>query len=311
MRTRFEVTILGNTSPFPAKGRQPTSQVLNINERLYLIDCGEGAQIRMEELGVKRMRIDHIFISHLHGDHFYGLFGLLGSYRVLRRETPLHIHCPAGLKELIELDARLTQAGDFQFPVHFHIKDARKPMHIVDNEDIDVFTVPLKHGRMETTGFLFREKPLPRKMRKEKIAALGIPYTAIPAIKAGENYRTPEGRSIPNAELTLDPPPARSYAFCSDTAYHIAMVPQITGVDVLYHESTFSVEDGVEASKKGHSTAVDAAKVARKAKVGELLLGHFSTRYHDLEALGEEARAVFPRTRIAHERQTFAIGPQV
>lgn len=306
MRTKFELTILGNTSPFPAKGRLPTSQVLNINERLYLIDCGEGTQIRMDELGVRRMRIDRIFISHLHGDHYFGLFGLLGSYRVLRRQTPLHIHCPEGLQEMIELEARLSQAGEYPFPLYFHVNNPKRSEPIADNKDITVHTIPLNH-RIPTTGFLFREKPLPRNILKSAIKTYDIPYQVINDIKNGANFKLPNGKTIPNKQLTTPPPPPRSYAFCSDTAYHVPIVPIIKEVDLLYHEATFDEADGDQAAKKGHSSSIDAAKIARKAKVKRLLLGHFSSRYNNLEHLAEEASRLFPNTAIAEERKTFVV----
>ena len=305
---KFELTILGNTSPFPSKDRLPTSQILNINERLYLIDCGEGTQIRMNELGIKRMKIDHIFISHLHGDHYFGLFGLLGSYRMARRTTPLHIHCPTGLQELIELEAKISLAGPFLFPLHFHETTAKKSKKILDNADIEVFTIPLKHGEIPTTGFLFKEKEQPRKMIKSKIAEYNIPFQAIPAIKNGGFFKTPEGKVIKNKELTFAPPAPRSYAFCSDTAYHLPIIPIIKNVDLLYHEATFNQEDGIDASKKGHSNTIEAATIAKKAKAKKLILGHFSSRYTDLEALAEEAKTVFKNTEVAEEKKTFVIG---
>jgi ribonuclease Z len=305
---RFEVTILGNTTPFPSKGRLPTSQILNINERLYLVDCGEGVQIRFNELSVKRMKIDHIFISHLHGDHYYGLFGLLGSYRVSRRTTPLHIHCPSGLKELIELEARISHAGPFLFPLHFHETTAQKSKKILDNDDIEVFTIPLKHGEIPTTGFIFKEKEQPRKMIKSKIVEYKIPFQAIPAIKDGGFFKTPEGKIIKNTELTFAPPRPRSYAFCSDTAYHLPIVPIIKGVDLLYHEATFSEADGINASEIGHSTTIEAATIAKKAKAKKLIIGHFSSRHNDLEVLEEEARTVFKNTEVAEEKKTFVVG---
>ena len=304
---KFELTILGNTSPFPSKGRLPTSQVLNVHERLYLIDCGEGAQIRMNELGVKRMKIDHIFISHLHGDHYYGLFGLLGSYRVLRRNTPLHIYCPKGLKELIEFEARISYAGEFMFPLHFHETNHLQSEKILSNKDVEVWTLPLQHGDIPTTGFLFREQPRPKNIIKDKISQYNIPYLQIPAIKNGEDFQLKDGTIIPNEELTLPLVSPRSYAFCSDTAYSEALIPLIKNVDLLYHEATFSIEDGIDASKKGHSNTIEAATIAKKANAKKLIIGHFSTRYDDLEILGNEARTVFEHSEVAYEKKTFKV----
>lgn len=304
---RFEVQILGNTSPFPSKGRLPTCQVLNINERLYLMDCGEGAQIRMNEYRIKRSKIDHIFISHLHGDHYFGLFGLLGSYRVNRRETPLHIYCPKGLDELIALEAKVSLAGDFKFPVHYHFTDNTKSELLVQNDDVEIYSIPLTHWEIPTTGFLFREREKPRKMLKEKMKEYKIPYQLIQGIKAGANFTTTDGKIISNEELTAAPPKPKSYAFCSDTTYNETIIPMIKEVDLLYHEATFTYEDAPNAAEKGHSNTIDAATIAKKANVKKLIIGHFSSRYSQLEPLAEEARTVFENTEVAEEGKTFEL----
>lgn len=304
---KFELTILGNTAPFPSKGRLPTCQVLNVNERLYLIDCGEGAQIRMNEYKIKRSKIDHIFISHLHGDHYFGLLGLLGSYRVNRRVAPLHIYCPKGLDELIELESRISYAGDFPFPLHFHFTNPKKSELLLRNNDVEVFSIPLLHWKMPTTGFLFKEKRKPRKMLKEKIQQYKIPYQQIPAIKGGADFTTSTGQVIANEELTIAPPKPKSYAFCSDTVYHEPIIPIIENVDLLYHEATFLYADAPDASKKGHSNTIDAATIAKKAKVKKLIIGHFSARYSALEPLAEEARTVFEHTELAEEGKVFEV----
>lgn len=304
---KFEVTILGNTSPFPSKNRLPTCQVLNINERLYLVDCGEGAQIRMNEYQIKRSRIDHIFISHLHGDHYFGLLGLLGSYRVSRRTAPLHIYCPKGLEELIALEAKISYAGDFQFPLHFHFTNHKKKECLLENADISVFSIPLQHGQIPTTGFLFKAKEKPRNMLKSAIETYKIPFQAIPAIKNGASFECADGTIIQNERLTIAPLPPKSYAFCSDTIYNEAILPIIAGVDLLYHEATFTYADAPDATEKGHSNAIEAATIAKKAKVKQLIIGHFSSRYNDLEVLKLEAQTVFQPTEIATEGRTFEI----
>lgn len=304
---RFDITILGNTSPFPSKGRLPTCQVLNINERLYLVDCGEGAQIRMNQYKIKRSKIDHIFISHLHGDHYFGLFGLLGSYRVSRRETPLHIYCPKGLDELIALEAKVSLAGAFKFPIHYHFTDNTKSELLVQNDDVEIYSIPLSHWEIPTTGFLFREREKPRKMLKEKIKEYKIPYQQIPSIKAGAGFTTEDGKVIPNEELTSPSSKPKSYAFCSDTVYYEPIIPIIKEVDLLYHEATFTYADAPDASKKGHSNTIDAATIAKKANVGKLIIGHFSSRYNELEPLAEEARTVFENTEVAEEGKTFEL----
>jgi len=305
---KFELTILGNSAPFPAKGRLPTSQILNIDERLYLIDCGEGSQIRMEELGIKRMKIDRIFISHLHGDHYFGLFGLLGSFSVLRRSTSLHIHAPAGLQQLIEQIENLSGGGGFSFPLHFHINNAKKSELIFETKSLEVRSIPLRH-RIDATGFLFKQKEQLRKIIKEKIVEYNIPFQKIPAIKNGSNFITETGEEINNEELTLAPNPPKSYAFCSDTMYYPPIVPIIKGVDLLYHETTFTAADGKNVALKGHSTTLEAAQIAKDAGVKKLLIGHFSTRYNnnELETLAEEARTIFENTEVGMEKRTFIV----
>lgn len=304
---KFEITILGVNAAYPAHGRIPTAQFLNIHEKCYLIDCAEGTQARMSAYKVKRSKINHIFISHMHGDHILGLPGLLGSLALQGRTEPLHIFCPFGLKEFMEAHLKYSYIEETAFPIHYTVLNPNKSELIFENEEITVHTIPLYHN-IPTTGFLFKEKPAPRKMRKEKIKAYNIPFQSINGIKMGNDFTLANGKVIPNSELTLAPPPPRSYAFCSDTAYNEKILPLIEGVDLLYHEATFG-HDLVEqvAEYPYHSTTVQAGTIALKAKVKRLLIGHFSPRYVNLKPLLAETRTVFEQSDLALEGMTFKI----
>ncbi len=292
---RFELTLLGTNSAIPAFGRFPTAQVLNIRECLFLIDCGEGAQLRMAELKVRAGKIHQVFISHLHGDHIYGLFGFLSSLSLNGRKHALDIYAPHGLEEIVRVLFRYS--GGLSFPLHFHEIDTEEHRLLFENARVEVYSLPLLH-RIPASGFLFREKELPRSMRPEKIQEYGIHFSHIPAIKAGAGFELPDGSVVPNSELTLPPPPPRSYAFCSDTAYSEALAPLIQGVGLLYHESTFCEDMREQAALTGHSTARQAAAIAKMAGVGRLVLGHYSSRYENLQPFLEEAREVFPNTEL-------------
>lgn len=304
---RFELTVLGSNSALPAYGRFPTAQVLAVRERCYLIDCGEGAQMRMAEFGIRQGRIGQVFISHLHGDHIFGLIGWLASLALCSREEPLDIFAPAGLEEIIRVQLKYT--GGLPFPLAFHTIGPGRHALIFEDSAVSVYSLPLAH-RIPASGFLFRERERPRNIRPECIDTFRIPYQAIPEIKAGADYRMEDGRVIPNAELTLGPPPPRSYAYCSDTAYHEALIPLVRGVDLLYHESTFCDEQAAHAAETGHSTARQAATIALKAGVGRLILGHYSSRYKNLEPFLEEARSVFPATELGLDGARFEVEPE-
>jgi ribonuclease Z len=282
---------------------RPSAQVLEAGAQLFLIDCGEGTQMELRRLRIRFSRIQHIFISHLHGDHFFGLPGLVATFRLLGREKPLHIYGPKGLKEAVTL---LLKLGDSwtQYPLHFHELTASEPEQIMENELLQVSTLPLDH-RVYTNGFLFKEKPGQRRLKIEVAQSYGIDKAYFRKIKQGEDGIAADGRSIPNAVLTEAPPPPKSYAYCSDTAYREALVPLLRGVNTLYHESTFLEAESDLAARTGHSTALQAASIAREAKVDRLLLGHYSTRYKNLEAFREEAAAVFPNTELAEDGKTF------
>jgi ribonuclease Z len=301
----FELRILGANSAVPAHGRFMTSQFLNIQQHYFLIDCAEGTQMRLQEFNCRPQRIEHIFISHLHGDHVFGLVGLLLSLGLNHRTEELNIYAPKGLEEMIEVQLKMT-ASHLNYPLVFHTTDPSQSQRLLDLAELTVDSIPLRH-RVPTHGFLFREKEGESRMRKDKIKEYGLSVQEIKAAKAGEDIKLEDGRLIPNSELTLSPPKARSYAFCSDTAYDESIIPLIEGVDLLYHEATFMHELLDQAMITKHSTTLQAAQIAQKARVGELIIGHFSSRYADLEPLLEEAQSVFPKTKLAIDGHLFSI----
>lgn len=301
--TTFKITILGCSAAIPAHGRFLSAQALQVRERLYLIDCGEGTQMRMSDFNIRRSKINQIFISHLHGDHCFGLPGLLTSFSLMGRKEQLDIFSPAGLETGILSQLEMSGAM-LSFPIQFHSVDTTKQKVIFEDEVVRVSSLPLKH-RVPTTGFLFREKELPRNMIPEKIAELNIPCTAIPAIKKGADFKMPDGRLIPNALLTHDPPRPKSYAYCSDTAYHEPLAGMIRGVDMLYHETTFLDESAEDAKISMHSTALEAARIALLAGAGRLLTGHYSARYRDANVLVSEAQTIFPMTEVVYDGAVF------
>lgn len=300
----FSVTILGSNSALPAHGRHPTSQLLNHNEKLFLIDCGEGTQMQLSNYKVRRSKIDHIFISHLHGDHYYGLIGLLTSYHLLRRTEPLHLFAPMGLKEIIDVNFKYSNTK-LVYELITHEINCGETAVIYENEQLAVSTIPMKH-RIPCCGFLFREKKHERRILPEKLAEFKIPVGMITDLKKGNDIVL-EGKMIPNRELTADPDVPRSYAFCSDTLYHDSFIPQVTGADLLYHESTFMEESAERAQLTFHSTTLQAASIAQKAAAKKLLIGHFSAKYDDLGLVLSEARTVFPATELAVEGTTFQV----
>lgn len=301
----FELTILGSNSAIPANNRFPTAQVLKVRGHLYLIDCGEGTQVRMRDNRIKRSKINQIFISHLHGDHIFGLIALLSSYSLNGRKEPLHIYCPPHLDEIINVQIKYT-GHPLPFPLEFHITNPAIHEKIFEDHVVEVYTIPLIH-RIPTQGFLFVEKKQPNSMRPDKIKEYKIPFQDIGHIKAGNDWKSPEGHTLRHSELTEPAPSPRSYAFCSDTAYSEEIIPIIRGVDMLYHESTFMHSELAFAKRTGHSTTKQAATIAQKAKVGKLLLGHYSSRYVELDDLLEEARSVFPNTELGLEGKRFNI----
>lgn len=281
----------------------PTAQVLEIKNKLFLIDCGEGTQVEMRRNKIRFPRIERIFISHLHGDHFFGLPGLVASFRLLGREKELHIYGPKGIGEAITLLLKLGNSWT-NYPLIFHELTSREPELIFEDGQVEVTTIPLNH-RIYTNGFLFREKPGPRKLNLKSAQKYGVDKAFYNKVKQGAGLTLEDGRVIANNELTFDPPPPMSYAYCSDTAYNPAMIPQIRKVDVLYHEATFLESEAGISARTGHSTAREAATIARSAEVGHLVLGHYSTRYKSAELFREEAATIFPKVILAREGEVL------
>lgn len=303
----FEVTILGSNSAIPANGRHPTSQVLNFNERLFLIDCGEGTQMQFNRYKIRFGKIDHIFISHLHGDHFFGLIGLITSYNLNHRSAPLHIYGPKGIDEIINLQlGYCSRAIDYQLV--FHIIEPINGAVVYEDKNIKVTSLQMIH-RIPCAGFIFEEKFTEHNIKKEKIKEYNIPFEAIGDIKKGADLQLPDGQIIPNSELTLPFPEPRKYAFCTDTLYNEALLPYLQGVNLLYHEATFDKSRVERAKETFHTTSEQAAEIAKKANAANLIIGHFSSRYYDadLESLLKEAQSVFPATKLALEGYTFKI----
>lgn len=302
---KFEVTILGSSSATPIYNRNPTSQALNVNERLYLIDCGEGTQQQMLRFDIKPSRIDHIFISHLHGDHYLGLVGLLSSMHLNGRKKELKLFGPRHLLEIINLQLKYSETT-LQYPIEFTTTNADKAEVIVDNEDVTVETIPLDH-RIACTGFLFREKKRQRKLLKDKLEELQIPVQYYTALKKGKDYIANDGTVYKNDILTLDSEQPKAYAYCSDTIYNPQYFEQINCVNLLYHEATFLNNMLDRANETFHTTALQAGEIATQVNAKKLLIGHFSARYKNLDELLDEAKSVFPATELAIEGRTFAI----
>lgn len=302
---QFDVTILGCNGAIPAYGRHPSAQVVNHNGQLYLLDCGEGTQFRMNQYGIKRGRLDHIFITHLHGDHFFGLIALLTSFNLNWRTHPLHLFGPAELYEIIQLHFKHSKT-ELKYELCFHPLSADKPALIHEDKHITVETVVLKH-RLPTTGFILREKAGLRRILPEKIKEYNIPYQLISGIKEGADFTDETGLIIPNSELTHPPAPPRSYAYCTDTAYHPDITEQLQQVSTLFHEATFTEEHTERAAETYHSTSKQAASIAKSAGVQKLIVGHFSARYENLQPLLAECRETFPETYLAEEGKVFAI----
>jgi ribonuclease Z len=301
----FEVTILGTGSATPAAGRNPSAQVLMHHQRLFLIDCGEGAQMQMRRFHVRSSKINHIFISHLHGDHYLGLPGFLASLHLKNRTVELHLYCHRPLKEILELQFRYSQTH-IRFPIVYHFLNPEEQECIYEDDGLEVISFPLNH-RIDCNGFLFREKPKLFPVKKEMLAFFKIHPQDIPSIKRGEDYISPEGEVISNNRITLPRPPSAAYAYCSDTIYLPKLKEILAGVDLLYHEATFLNDMKSRAKETYHTTAGEAAALAESAGVKKLLLGHFSARYHHLQDFETEARAVFPNAVVAEEGKTYQV----
>jgi ribonuclease Z len=302
----FSVTVLGSSASIPAYGRFPSSQVVNHNEKLFLVDCGEGTQMRLHQNGFRRGRIHHIFISHLHGDHFYGLIGVLTTMNLLGRNKPVHLFSHSAILNVIKVQLEVAQT-ELTYELILHPLDGLGQEVIYENEVIEITTLPLNH-RVPCWGFLFREKRLARRFLSEKAAQFNIPFHMIPRLKAGEDYITPSGQVVKSLDVTADPPEPRSYAYVADTAYDETLIERVSHVDLLFHESTFNEENRQRAAETFHSTALNAATIASRSGAKQLLLGHYSAKFKDLEPLLAEAKTVFDNTLLSMDGKAYTVG---
>lgn len=301
----FELTILGSNSALPTSNRYPTAQVLEVPGLCFLIDCGEGTQIQMRRNKISFSKIRHILISHLHGDHFYGLIGLISSMNLMGIKSDLHIYSPSELKDLIQPQLDHIR-GEMTVKPIFHPLNFKKPQRILENKNIEVFSFPVKHS-IPCSGFLFKEKPKAVNIKKEMIKVYNIPIAKIKEIKAGNDFIAENGQIIPNERLTNSPAVSKSYAFCTDTAYHPPIAELIKGVDLLYHEATFLEKLKDLAGKTLHSTAKEAAQMAHLAEAKKLLIGHFSARFKNIDDFEKEAREIFAKTEAAVEGKKYLV----
>ncbi len=299
----YELTILGCSSAIPSLEKNPTAQLLNANERFFLIDCAEGTQVQLRKYKFKFQKISRIFISHLHGDHYFGLIGLLSSMHLLGREKELHIYAHAKLKQIIDVQLEASNT-ELCYPLFFHIITPETDEVLFEDKKIKISTFPLSHG-IDCNGFLFEEKRSLRKIISEKVKEYNIPIDNLKSIKNGENFILEDGRVILNNELTIENKKSSSYAYCSDTKYCESIIEKVKGVSLLYHEATFMKDRKNRAQETNHSTTIDAATIAKLANVNYLLIGHFSQRYRDDSLLLEESQSVFKNTLIAKQGQTI------
>jgi ribonuclease Z len=299
----MKLTILGCYAATPRTLSNPTSQVLEIKNRFFLIDCAEGTQVQLRKSKVKFSKINHIFISHLHGDHFYGLIGLISTFMLLNRESDLHVYGPKGIKEIILLQLRAS--GSYTgYNLYFHELESKSSEIIFEDDRVVVKTIPLSH-RVYTNGFLFQEKNVERKLNIEAVENYNIDKVYYNKIKYGGDITLEDGTVIPNSELSFDPQVSKSYAYCSDTMYDESIIPIVENVDYLYHESTFLESEAHLSERTMHSTAKEAATIALKANVKNLILGHYSTRYGNINLFKSEAETIFPNVHLADDGKEF------
>ncbi len=296
---KFELNILGCGSALPTTRHFATSQVVNVRDKLYMIDCGEAAQMQFRKSHLKFSRLNHIFISHLHGDHYFGIMGLVSTMGLLGRTADIHIYSPQGLQELLQaqLDSFYNK---LVFKVIFHVIDPKQSVVIFEDRSITVTSIPLKH-RVPCCGFLFSEKPRPNHIIREMVDFYKVPVSELNRIKNGADFTTLEGVVVPNERLTIPATPPRKYAYCSDTMYNENVIPIIKDIDLLFHEATFAQTEEKRSKETMHSTAKEAATIALKANVKRLMIGHFSARYENEAVLWEEAMSVYPNTVLAKE----------
>lgn len=299
----LSVTILGNNSAVPAFNRHPTSQVITHDGSSYLVDCGEGTQIQMIKYKIRRGKISHVFISHLHGDHYFGLVGLINTFGLLNHLQDLHVYGPAPLQSIIEMQLAVSN-NTLPYPLHFHTITGNATL--VENEKICIKSFATDH-RIECYGFSFEERGGKRKLLIDKVRKAKIPISFYTSLQQGFDYITPRGETVKNDSVTAAPERGKKYAFCADTRYNEAMVQHIYGFDAIYHESTYLDAMQQRAAERYHSTTKQAAAIARKAMVNQLLLGHFSSKYATLEPFLDEARDIFPATELAIEGVTYEI----
>lgn len=299
----MKLTILGCYAATPRTFTNPTSQILEIKNRLFLIDCGEGTQVQLRKNKIRFSKINHIFISHLHGDHFFGLVGLVSTFTLLNRAADLHIYGPKGIKEIIMLQLRLSNSWT-NYGLHFHELESNESEVIYEDEKVTIKTIPLKH-RIYTNGFLFQERMDKRKLNVDAVQSFEIDKCYYQNIKNGKDILLEDGRIVENHLLTFDPIPPISYAFCSDTAYDESIVPLLKDVDILYHEATFLQSEENLAKKTMHCTAKEAATIALKANVKQLVLGHYSTRYENIKLFKDEAQTIFSEVLLADDGKSF------
>ena len=303
--SKFSVLILGNASASPTLKRNHTSQLININEQYYLMDCGEGTQLKLKEHKIKIQRINHIFISHLHGDHYLGLIGLMQTMHLMGRTSDLCIYCPSNIKEVVDVHLKASES-QLKYTVIYKTVNYNKSEVIYEDDKITVASIPLKH-KIPCSGYLFKEKPKVLRINPKAIKDYKVPKHQINRLKIGEDFTTSDGGNVKNSKLTLPSLPSFSYAFCSDTKYFEEIIDVIKGVDLLYHEATFTEEHHDRAKKTLHSTAKQAAQIALKSEAKKLIIGHFSNRYPDLNVLLEEAKSVFETTELATQGNKFEV----
>jgi ribonuclease Z len=299
----FAVTILGNNSAVPAFDRHPTSQVVTLDGTNYLVDCGEGTQIQMINYKIRRGKISHIFISHLHGDHYFGLVGLINSFSLLGHQQELHVFGPKPLKEIIDIQLKVADT-QLCYPLHIHTIEG--PATLLDTDRLSVKCFRTNH-RIECYGFSFTEKKPPRKMNPDKARKYEIPATFYDRLKNGEDYTQKDGTVVKNEWVTEAGKRGRVYAFCADTKYDETIIPHIAGADLIYHETTYLDALRERAETRFHSTSKQAATIAQKAGVKKLLIGHFSSKYDTLDEFEQEAREVFPNTELAMEGVCYEV----
>jgi len=301
----FSVTILGSSSALPTSHRFPTAQVVRLNEQLYLIDCGEGTQIQLRRFGFKMGRINHIFISHLHGDHIFGLPGLISTLSLYGKKGELHIYAHSDLPQMMEGMMKFMNE-ETELKVTYHPLNFRRSAVVFEDKKIRVTSFPLKH-RISCCGFLFQELPSDLPLDKMALEKYDIPVSERHHIKSGADLILPDGSVVPNTELTLPAKPPRTYAFCTDTIFRKETIQMVEGADLLYHEATFAADLSGLAKKTYHTTSVQAADLAKQAGVKKLLLGHFSSRYKEVTPLVNEARVIFPETYPANDGDCFEL----